>query len=171
MAAASATSFPEQYARPREVVGEARTVQALLALERPYLRLWRMLEEQIAEDRVPLSRSEIRLLQGIPLESGALAADLARDLGIDPGQLSRVLNGLVRRRLLARLRSEPDARRKRVVVSERGRLALAALDRAAFRIGERMLGALSLAERRRLAEAAETIGNALAGRPNGCAQR
>jgi DNA-binding MarR family transcriptional regulator len=157
MAAGSPVS-PESSACPPE---EARTLHALLALDRAYPRLWRMLEEQIAAD-VPLSRNEIRLLQEIPLDGGAPVGELARDLDIDPGQLSRLLSRLARRRLVSRERSDTDARKRRIMVSARGRLALAAIDRAAVRIAERVLGTLSAADRRRLSEAAVTISGALA---------
>jgi DNA-binding MarR family transcriptional regulator len=151
MAAGSPTS-PEGSACARD---DARTVHALLALERAYPRLWRMLEEQIAGEAA-LSRSEIRLLQGIPPTGGA-AADLARALEIDPGQLSRMLRRLARRRLLMRLPAEGDARKRPVVVTGRGRAALAAVDRAALSIAEHLLGAVSAAERQRIAEAVLVI--------------
>jgi DNA-binding MarR family transcriptional regulator len=155
MAAGSPTS-PEGSACARD---DARTVHALLALEHAYPRLWRMVEEQIAGE-LPLSRSEIRLLQGIPPAGGA-AADLARALEIDPGQLSRMLARLTRRRLLMRLPTEGDARRRTVVVTGRGRAALAAVDRAALSIAARLLGALSAAERQRIGEAAVMIRDTL----------
>jgi DNA-binding MarR family transcriptional regulator len=156
MAAGSATS-PEDSVCARE---DARTVYALLALERACPRLWCMLEEQIGADPT-LSRGEIRLLQGIPPE-GCPAADLAHDLGIDPGQLSPMLSRLIRRRLLLRLPANGDGRKRPVVITGRGRAALAAVDRAARDVAARLLGALSAAERRRLGEAALMIHNTLA---------
>jgi DNA-binding MarR family transcriptional regulator len=154
--AAGSPTFPECSACARD---DARTAHALLALEHAYPRLWRMVEEQIAGE-LPLSRSEIRLLQGIPPAGGA-AADLARALGIDPGQLSRMLGRLTRRRLLMRLRAGGDARKRPVVVTARGRAALAAVDRAALGIATRLLGALSAAECQRIGEAALMIRDVL----------
>jgi DNA-binding MarR family transcriptional regulator len=109
-----------------------------------------------------LSRSEIQILQAVSGPDGALASELAYDLIIDAGQLSRLLRGLTRRRLLVRIRSEPDGRKKRIVVTARGREALAALDRAALRLAVRVFGPLSEAEQERVADAAQTIGHALA---------
>jgi len=134
---------------------DALALHTLLALDRAFPRLWRLLEEQIAS-QVPLSRNEIRLLRQIPAE-GAPAGDLARGLGIDPGQLSRLLSRLVRRRLLARTRSGGDARRHRIMMSDRGRLARTAIDHATSAIAERVLGSLSASERRQLRQAAGLI--------------
>lgn len=156
--AAASDPLAEQSEHPRE---EALALQALLALDRTYPRLWRLIEQQVADD-VRLSRSEMRLLQGIPLDVGALAVELARDLQIDPGQLSRMLSRLTRRRLVAREPGDGDGRLRRITVSARGRRALAAIDRAAGTIAERTLGALSAVERRRLIDAAATISDVLA---------
>jgi len=65
-----------------------------------------------------LSRSEMRILRAVSMHGdGALARELAHELSIDAGQLSRMLRALPRRRLLARIRFEPDGRKKRIVVT------------------------------------------------------
>ena len=171
--------FPEQPDRPAardgaradgDVVApseasRAKTIRALLALERAYPPLWRMLEHQVGQNRGRLSRNEMRILQAIPSPGGALVRELAQDLCIDAGQLSRMLDKLVRRRLVVRSRCEPDGRKKRIVMTGRGRDARAALDRAALRLVDRVVGSLSPNDRQRLIDAAETIGRALALRP------
>jgi hypothetical protein len=81
-----AAPLPDQSERPRE------EALALQALDRTFSRLWRMIERQIA-DHVPLSRSEIRLLQSIPLGAGALAVERARFR--DRSRIALILAGFV----------------------------------------------------------------------------
>jgi DNA-binding MarR family transcriptional regulator/GNAT superfamily N-acetyltransferase len=109
----------------------------------------------------PFSLAESRVLYELAHRDGATAAELSRDLGLDPGYLSRILRGFEKRRLLARATSKADGRRSHIALTERGRDAFAPLHaRSRDEIGA-MLGALTETEQQRLVEAMRTIETAL----------
>jgi DNA-binding MarR family transcriptional regulator/GNAT superfamily N-acetyltransferase len=109
----------------------------------------------------PFSLTESRVLYELAHRDGATAAELARDLGLDRGYLSRILRGFEKRRLLARTTSTADGRRSHLALTERGRDAFAPLHaRSRDEIGA-MLGALTEAEQQRLLEAMGAIESVL----------
>lgn len=109
----------------------------------------------------PYSLTEARVLFEIANRERATASDFARDLGLDPGYLSRILSGLERRGLIEKAPSETDARRRILSLTPEGREAFSVLDaRSREEIAE-LLGELSEEEQRRLLEAMRTIESVL----------
>ncbi len=105
----------------------------------------------------PYSPTEARILFEIASRDEATASDLSRELGLDPGYLSRILSGLERRGLIEKTPSESDARRRLLSLTLEGKDAFSLLDaRSREEVGE-MLGELSEEEQRRLLEAMRTI--------------
>ena len=106
----------------------------------------------------PYSLTEARILFEIAHRELALtASDLSRELGLDPGYLSRVLARLEQQGLIGRVRSEADARRRLLSLTPAGKNAFSLLDtRSREEVGE-MLGDLSEGDQRRLLEAMRTI--------------
>lgn len=105
----------------------------------------------------PYSLTEARILFEIAQREEATASDLSRELGLDPGYLSRILSGLERRGLIEKTLSESDARRRLLSLTPGGKDAFSLLDaRSREEVGE-MLGELSEEEHRRLLEAMQTI--------------
>ena len=105
----------------------------------------------------PYSLTEARILFEVASRNEATASDLSRELGLDPGYLSRILSGLERRGLIEKTPSETDARRRLLSLTPEGKDAFAMLDaRSREEVGE-MLGKLSEEEQRRLLEAMRTI--------------
>jgi DNA-binding MarR family transcriptional regulator/GNAT superfamily N-acetyltransferase len=100
---------------------------------------------------------EARVLYELARRPTATAAELCRDLGMDPGQLSRILGALQRRSLVDKQPSESDGRRTLLGLTERGREAFGVLDAAARDEIEAMLGGLSPDGQRRLVRAMRTI--------------
>jgi DNA-binding MarR family transcriptional regulator/predicted GNAT family acetyltransferase len=79
--------------------------------------------------RTPHPLTEARVLYELGQASPLEVADLRAALGIDAGQLSRLLARLEQDGLLTRERSAGDARRQRVRLTEAGANAFATLDR------------------------------------------
>jgi len=104
----------------------------------------------------PYSLAEARVLVEVS-RGGAAATDLSRELGLDPGHLSRILAGLERQGLLDRVRSEADGRRRLLSLTPEGEAAVGLLDERSREEVAEMLGGLSNHERRRLLDAMQTI--------------
>src|SRR5262244_2464635 len=77
----------------------------------------------------PFSLTEARVLYELANRSAPTAADIARDLGLDAGYLSRILRGFAQRGLLARTRSQNDGRESHLSLTPAGHEAFAPLDR------------------------------------------
>jgi DNA-binding MarR family transcriptional regulator/GNAT superfamily N-acetyltransferase len=103
------------------------------------------------------SLTEARVLFEVANRGEATASDLARELGLDPGYLSRILGGLERRGLIQKAPSEADGRRRILSLTSDGLAAFALLDaRSREEIAE-LLDGLPEEEQRRLLEAMKTI--------------
>jgi DNA-binding MarR family transcriptional regulator/N-acetylglutamate synthase-like GNAT family acetyltransferase len=105
----------------------------------------------------PYSLTEARILFEIANHDDLTASDLSRELGLDPGYLSRILTGLERRDLIDKTPSESDARRRLLTLTPEGRDAFSLLDARSREEVAEMLGELSEEEQRRLLEAMRTI--------------
>jgi DNA-binding MarR family transcriptional regulator/GNAT superfamily N-acetyltransferase len=106
----------------------------------------------------PYSLAEARILFEIAHRERALtASDLSRDLGLDPGYLSRILARLEQQRLIDKVRSETDARRRFLSLTPEGKEAFSSLDARSREEVAEMLGGLSEREQRRLLEAMRII--------------
>ena len=113
----------------------------------------------------PFSLTEARLLYELAHRERPSATELARELALDAGYLSRILRGFERRRLLSRTRSKADGRQSHLSLTARGRAAFAPLDvRSRADIGGR-LARLGPGEQRRLVDAMQAIEALLGGAP------
>lgn len=105
----------------------------------------------------PYSLTEARILFEIADREEVTATDLSRELGLDPGYLSRILSGIEQRGLIEKVPSQTDARRRMLSLTPEGREAFSLLDeRSREEVGE-MLGELAEEEQRRLLDAMLTI--------------
>lgn len=111
----------------------------------------------------PFSLAEARVLFELARRDSPTAAEMARDLGLDPGYLSRILLKLQKRRLLTRERSATDGRQWHVSLTKLGRQAFAPLDRDAGRQVTTLLDPLPPAKRQPLARSAQSVQNILTG--------
>lgn len=111
------------------------------------------------------SLAEARVLYELGARETATARALARDLGLDPGYLSRILAQFRRRRMVVRARAAEDRRVVRIALTDRGKKAFARLNaRSRHEIGE-LLGPLSATGQRRLVGAMHAIESLLGARP------
>ena len=110
----------------------------------------------------PFSLSEARVLYELAQRATATATGLVRELGLDPGYLSRILRGFQRRGLLSKQPSARDGRQRLLRLTARGRHAFQALNDCSQRDLEAMLSALPAADQGRLVGAMQAIEGLLA---------
>lgn len=103
------------------------------------------------------SLTELRILYELAHRSTLTAADLARELSLNPGYLSRVISGFEKKGLLERVRSEADGRIAQLRLTELGRATFAPLNDASQREVAAMLGKLSVPEQHQLVDAMQQI--------------
>lgn len=103
------------------------------------------------------SITEARVLYELSTRSGVVAAELARELGVDQGYVSRIVHGFVRRGLVRRERSHDDGRASILHVTPAGVAALEPLQTRARAQAARLLHGRSESEQRRMLEAMRTI--------------
>jgi DNA-binding MarR family transcriptional regulator/GNAT superfamily N-acetyltransferase len=105
----------------------------------------------------PYSLAEARILFELAHRDDLTASDLSRELGLDPGYLSRILARLEQQGLIDKVRSETDARRRLLSLTPEGEGAFSLLDGRSREEVAEMLGELSEGDQRRLLEAMQTI--------------
>src|SRR5438552_14526095 len=106
--------------------GLERDVAAVRQFNRFYTRRIGVLEERLLD--TPFSLTESRLLYELANRTAPTASELAKDLGLDPGYLSRILHGFESGGLVARTRSEIDGRQTHLEMTPEGRSAFLPLD-------------------------------------------
>jgi DNA-binding MarR family transcriptional regulator/GNAT superfamily N-acetyltransferase len=110
----------------------------------------------------PYSLTEARILFEVSQRDGMLtASDLSRELGLDPGYLSRILARFERLGLIDKVRSGTDGRRLLLSLTPDGEDAFSLLDDRSREEVAEMLGDLSEGDQRRLLEAMRTIESVL----------
>ncbi|HET6290695.1 MAG TPA: helix-turn-helix domain-containing GNAT family N-acetyltransferase [Amycolatopsis sp.] len=130
-------------------------VATVRAFNRLYTGVIGVLDEGPADAEYSLS--EARVLFELAQQDPTQVTDLRKRLDLDAGYASRLLARLEGRGLLTRERSDEDARRQLVRLTEDGRKAFAVLDqRSAGRIGS-LLGKFGEDEQERLLGAMDTI--------------
>jgi len=138
-------------------------VAAVRDFNRFYTRMIGVLSEGLV--RTPYSLTEARVIFELAQRDRTEVTALRRDLGLDPGYLSRILRGFERRRLLTRTRSKSDGRQSHLALTARGRAAFAPLDGRSRQDVGGLLARLGPAEQRRLIDAMRTIETMLGGAP------
>ncbi len=116
----------------------------------------------------PLSLAEGRVIWELAQHVRATASELAAELGLDSGYLSRILAGFEGRGLIERRPSERDGRRVVIALSEAGQALYATIDAHSREAVAAMLGELDGADQGRLVAALDTAERVLApGRKGG----
>src|SRR4051812_46317930 len=133
---------------------DSRTA-AIRRFNRFYTRRIGVLHEKLADTRFSLTES--RLLWELAHRGRTTAAELARDLDLDPGYLSRLLRAFKEQKLIRGERAPDDARHLHLSLTPAGRRAFAPLDRQSAADVERLLAGLADGEQRRLLRAMAEI--------------
>src|SRR5438034_2132732 len=125
----------------------ADRVAAVRAFNRFYTRRIGALGEHLLDS--PFSLAEMRVLYELAHRRGPTATELADDLGLDAGYLSRILHRFRARGFLRREPSRADARRRHLLLTRRGRAAFAPYEARARREVSALLVRLPTARQRR----------------------
>ena len=133
---------------------ESRTT-AVRRFNRFYTRRIGVLHERLADTRFSLAES--RLLWEFAHRNKTTAAELARELDLDPGYLSRLLQRLKAGKLIRAERSSEDARHLHLSLTAAGKRAFAPLDRRSEADVAALLAALDEAGQRSLLAAMASI--------------
>ena len=122
-------------------MASAERIAAVRQFNRFYTRRIGVLHEGLLDS--PYSLAEVRVLYELAHRHGATARDLARDLGIDAGYLSRMLQSFAKRGLVRRETAASDARQRTLALTAAGRRAFAPLDRRSQKEVAAMLAPLA----------------------------
>jgi DNA-binding MarR family transcriptional regulator/predicted GNAT family acetyltransferase len=134
---------------------EQACIAAVRRFTRFYTRRIGVLHEGLLGS--PFSLTEGRVIYELAQRERVTASELGKELGLDPGYLSRILAGFERKRLISRRPSEADARQSLISLTPAGRKAFAGIDgRSAEEVGA-LLGALGPPDQARLVGAMQTV--------------
>jgi DNA-binding MarR family transcriptional regulator/GNAT superfamily N-acetyltransferase len=139
-------------------------VTAMRRFNRFYTRQIGVLRKTFLDS--PYSLAEARVLYEIASHGAPTASEIARNLDLDAGYLSRVLRNFEKRGLIRKTMSPKDARQSHLTLTTRGRKSFTPLDARSQRAAAAMLEKLAPADQTRLIEAMVRIENLL----GGCAQ-
>ena len=138
-------------------------VEAVRRFNRFYTHKIGVLQEGLLNS--PLSLAQVRVLYELAHRQRPTATELARDLGIDMGYLSRMLKVFEKRRLLEKKPSEADRRQSLLHLTEAGFEAFAPLNKRAQEQVRNWLMQLSAPKQGELIAAMHEI-EALLGNPS-----
>ena len=130
-------------------------IDSVRSFNRFYTRQIGVLREGLLKS--PFSLAEVRVLYEIAHRSKPTATDLCKQLGLDPGYLSRILRGFEKRRLVRKSASQTDGRQSLLALTSRGREIFSGLDARQSDEVAAMLRPLSRAEQSRLVQAMQNI--------------
>ncbi|MDB4896425.1 MAG: MarR family transcriptional regulator [Firmicutes bacterium] len=105
----------------------------------------------------PFSLTEVRVLYEIAHRTSTTATELCKELGIDAGQLSRILRGFQKNGLIDKRPSAVDRRQSDLVLTEHGREAFSVLNQRQGEQVEVMLQELSPPDQGRVVKAMRVI--------------
>ena len=105
----------------------------------------------------PYSLTEGRIIYEIASAGNLIAADLSKELGLDPGYLSRMLDRLEQKGLLEKIRDESDGRQRILQLTAEGKKVFSLLDSRSREEVAEMLNRLSTQEQSNLIQAMYTI--------------
>jgi DNA-binding MarR family transcriptional regulator/GNAT superfamily N-acetyltransferase len=136
-------------------LAQAEAIAAVRRFSRFYTRQLGLLGEGLPKS--DFSLTETRVLYELAHREAPTATVLCRDLGLDPGYLSRMLKTFDQRGLITRSTSPRDARQTLLALTQTGQAAFAPLDRASQEDVRAMIGGLAPVDAANLVEAMRTV--------------
>ena len=139
-------------------------VDAVRHFNRFYTRQIGVLREGWAD--TDFSLTEVRVLYELAHHDDLTAAKLGKDLGLDRGYLSRILQSFAKRGLINKTRSTADARQSHLALTAKGRKVFAPLNTRSQEDVGATLSQLSTKDQERLIEAMTTIERLISPNPD-----
>ena len=133
---------------------EAR-IAAVRRFSRFYTRQLGLLQESLVQTRFSLAQA--RVLYELANRDSVTASELAAELDLDHGYLSRILRRFAEDGLLAKKRAAHDGRQSVITITAKGRKAFAPLNKGSHDQVAAMLEQLSVAEQQRVVDAMNTV--------------
>ena len=133
---------------------EAR-IAAVRRFSRFYTRQLGLLQESLVQTRFSLAQA--RVLYELANRDSVTASELAADLDLDHGYLSRILRRFAEDGLLGKKRAANDGRQSVITITAKGRKAFAPLNKGSHDQVAAMLEQLSVAEQQRVVGAMNTV--------------
>ena len=130
-------------------------VDAVRHFNRFYTKQIGVLSEGLLES--PFSLTEARVIYELAQRGSATATEMANELGLDPGYLSRIVRKFEQRRLITKKPSDADARQSVLSLTARERKEFEGLNQVSRNQVEEILNDLSSMEQARLLTAMKTI--------------
>jgi DNA-binding MarR family transcriptional regulator/N-acetylglutamate synthase-like GNAT family acetyltransferase len=136
-----------------------RHIDQVRSFNRFYTRRIGLLREGLLD--TPFSLTQARILFELGTHPGTRSADLAAELGLDAGYLSRVLASFERRQLVRRARSATDGRARELSLTAKGQAEFQRLNVRSQDEVRRMLSPLHPSRQEQLMRSMATIRHAL----------
>jgi DNA-binding MarR family transcriptional regulator/GNAT superfamily N-acetyltransferase len=130
-------------------------IAAVRRFSRFYTRQLGLLQESLVHTRFSLT--EARVLYELAHRETVTASELAAELDLDHGYLSRILRRFGDDGLLAKKRAPADGRQSLIAITAKGRKAFAPLNKGSHDQVAAMLGKLAPAEQQRVVGAMNTV--------------
>ena len=140
---------------PANSLLSSRAVGEVRHFNRFYTKQIGLLQDHMLSS--PFSLTEVRVLYEIAHRERLTASDLAEELGLDPGYLSRMLAKLDHQGLLCRERSSSDGRQSFLSLTRKGRSVFRPLEARSNQQVAMMLNRLTGAQQKQLLSAMHTI--------------
>jgi DNA-binding MarR family transcriptional regulator/GNAT superfamily N-acetyltransferase len=141
---------------------EAR-IAAVRRFSRFYTRELGLLRESLVE--TPYSLTESRVLYELAHRDKVTASELAADLDLDHGYLSRILRRFGEDGLIKKVRAPDDGRQSLITITAKGRKAFAPVNKGSHDQVAALLGRLGAAEQARVVGAMATVEDLLGAKP------
>jgi DNA-binding MarR family transcriptional regulator/N-acetylglutamate synthase-like GNAT family acetyltransferase len=140
----------------------ADRIHAVRRFNRFYTRRIGVLDEGLLDS--PFSLTEVRVLYELAHRDEPSAAVIVRELGLDPGYVSRIVRRFRRDGLLTTRPCDADARRSLLQLTAKGRRTVARLEERSNRQVAAVLARVAAADQRRLLHAMHTVERLLGAR-------
>lgn len=117
--------------------------------------------------RIGLHSGQESLLKSLSAEDGMSMSDIAASLGVQPPTITKMISRLAAQDYVERRASTGDARQAEVFLTERGRRAIATIDKVWKRIEKTALADIEDKDRKRLRKLLRQVERNLGGKHNG----